>query len=282
MNISKNDIQKGYNKIPGKHRKTIIIVALAVIIALFGGVTVAHAQGKIDVLKTLEQIFGSVDEGITKDDKNSKEPSPSPSAKGFAKNLASLRDAKPGQTKNSTVPENDGGDYDRENGYPHWKSVKSGGFDWGSVKIPSQTACNSREATLIRDASKQGTLNKDCVATGPGWEWKEIYVDKTVTDASKLDIDHVIALKDIERSGGYGWDIKKRTEIANDPLNLLAVDASSNRQKSDQNAGTWLPTGSGRCEYVKLQVEVKKKYDLSVTGAERARLEEAGKKCGFM
>ena len=61
-----------------------------------------------------------------------------------------------------------------------------------------------------------------------------------------------------------------RTHLANDPLNLLAVDPSSNRQKGDSNAASWLPPRTAyRCAYVARQIAVKRKYALWVTSSER-------------
>ncbi len=61
--------------------------------------------------------------------------------------------------------------------------------------------------------------------------------------------------------------------FANDPLNLLAVSASANRQKGDADAATWLPPNKRfRCAYVARQVAVKLKYGVSVTGAEQVAM----------
>lgn len=88
-----------------------------------------------------------------------------------------------------------------------------------------------------------------------------------------IDIDHVVALGNAWVSGAARWDIKERAALANDPLNLLPVDASSNRQKGDGDAATWLPPRKAfRCAYVARQVTVKKKYALSVTRAEKAAM----------
>jgi hypothetical protein len=86
-----------------------------------------------------------------------------------------------------------------------------------------------------------------------------------------FDIDHVVALGNAWATGAFGWPIKKRAALANDPMNLLAVDASANRQKGDGDAATWLPAHkSYRCAYVARQVTVKAKYHLWVTPAEKA------------
>ena len=88
-----------------------------------------------------------------------------------------------------------------------------------------------------------------------------------------VDIDHVVALGNAWVSGAARWDIRQRAALANDPLNLLAVDASANRSKGDGDAATWLPPNKRyRCAYVSRQATVKTKYGLSVTPAERAAM----------
>jgi hypothetical protein len=91
-----------------------------------------------------------------------------------------------------------------------------------------------------------------------------------VRGRSKVDIDHLVALSDAWQKGAQQWDAEKRRRFANDPLNLLAVEASANRRKSDGDAATWLPANKAyRCTYVAAQVAVKKKYGVWVTRAER-------------
>jgi hypothetical protein len=85
-----------------------------------------------------------------------------------------------------------------------------------------------------------------------------------------IDIDHVVALSNAWQTGAAYFDKALRTQIANDPLNLLAVDSKLNRQKGDGDAATWLPPNkSFRCEYVAKQIAVKTKYKLWVTSSEK-------------
>lgn len=89
-------------------------------------------------------------------------------------------------------------------------------------------------------------------------------------DGALVDIDHVVALGNRWVSGAHSWPAATRVAFANDPVNLLPVDAGQNRQKGDGDAATWLPADrSYRCAYVARQVAVKSKYALSVTPAER-------------
>ena len=72
----------------------------------------------------------------------------------------------------------------------------------------------------------------------------------------------------------------ERTQLANDPLNLLAVKGSLNNQKGDGDAATWLPPlKSYRCTYVARQIAVKKKYGLWVTPPEKAAMSAILAKC---
>ena len=73
--------------------------------------------------------------------------------------------------------------------------------------------------------------------------------------------------------GAARWATDERVAFANDPLNLLAVSSSANRQKGDADAASWLPhTKAFRCSYVARQVAVKLKYRLAATAAERAAM----------
>jgi hypothetical protein len=75
-------------------------------------------------------------------------------------------------------------------------------------------------------------------------------------------------------------DAETRYSLATDPLNLLAVDAKANQQKSDGDAATWLPSNKKfRCQYVARQVSVKFKYKLWVTDAEKDAISRILENC---
>jgi hypothetical protein len=88
--------------------------------------------------------------------------------------------------------------------------------------------------------------------------------------SNAVQVDHVVALSDAWQKGAQRWSTVTRTAFANDPLNLLAVDGPTNQRKGDGDAATWLPPRRVvRCAYVARQIAVKRRYGLSVTGAER-------------
>jgi hypothetical protein len=95
-----------------------------------------------------------------------------------------------------------------------------------------------------------------------------------------VDIDHVVALGDAWQKGASRWSHSRRVELADDPLNLLAVSSSANRQKGDGDTATWLPHNKAfRCAYVARQVAVKLEYDLWVTAAEQAAMRRVLARC---
>ncbi|MFJ6697398.1 HNH endonuclease family protein [Streptomyces sp. NPDC091272] len=132
--------------------------------------------------------------------------------------------------------------------------------------------CGTRDDILKRDLQDVKFTDGRCkVASG-------VLADDPYTGgrieyrrgASKVDIDHLVALSDAWQKGAQQWKPGKRLAFANDPLNLLAAQSSANRRKGDGDTATWLPPNKGyRCAYVASQVAVKKKYGLWVTAAER-------------
>ena len=95
-----------------------------------------------------------------------------------------------------------------------------------------------------------------------------------------VQIDHVVALSNAWQTGAFKLTIAERTLLANDPLNLLAVQGRLNSQKGDGDAATWLPPlKSYRCAYVARQVAVKSKYRLWLTKPEKTVILSILSKC---
>jgi hypothetical protein len=134
----------------------------------------------------------------------------------------------------------------------------------------NRNGCDERNDILARDLT--ATTEENCrILTGA---LTDPYTSRDISyvygDGTLIDIDHVVALGNAWVSGAWRWDIRRRAALATDPLNLLAVDASANRQKGDGDAATWLPPAKTyRCAYVARQVAVKAKFGLSVTTPER-------------
>lgn len=181
---------------------------------------------------------------------------------------------------------------DEEYGYPDFDFDNSG--------------CNTREdirmiyfETYTADKCKveTGVLAYDPYTGEADVKWKR-------SDASTLQVEHVVALEDADRTGADLWgsgssevsnylnsqakssgvssdpDQRKR-ELASDPLNLILVNGAENGSKGSKPADQWLvPNNPGyRCEYVARQVMVKDKYGLYMTTAEADVIKETLDAC---
>ena len=139
---------------------------------------------------------------------------------------------------------------------------------------PDIEGCNLRQRILKRDFGETAKVDEKCnVVAGKFYEpytGEEMEFHSRQEISKQVQIDHVVALSDAWQKGAQYKTADERLKIATDPLNLIAVQAAANQQKSDGDAATWLPPHkSYRCDYVSRQIAVKRKYHLWVTSAER-------------
>ncbi|GAA2308368.1 HNH endonuclease family protein [Glycomyces scopariae] len=167
-----------------------------------------------------------------------------------------------------TVAEEENGGYDRSL-FPHWKDDDGNG-------------CDARDDVLVAQDRSGGLTEADCDAAMTG-EWVSMYDGETVTESGDIDIDHFVPLKEAWGSGAVNWTTEDRQSYANwlgNSWHLIAVTASSNRSKSDQDPAEWMPEDeSVWCAYVWAWVEVKKEWSLTVDEAERTALLDVAAGC---
>lgn len=149
---------------------------------------------------------------------------------------------------------------------------------------PDIDGCNLRQRILKRDFGETAVTDEKCnVVAGKFYEpyTGEVMEFHTRKEISKgVQIDHVVALSDAWQKGAQYKTSEVRYQIATDPLNLIAVQAAENQQKSDGDAATWLPHNkSFRCQYVARQISVKFKYSLWVTEAEKEAMSQILETC---
>jgi hypothetical protein len=145
--------------------------------------------------------------------------------------------------------------------------------------------CDVRNFILKRDMT--GVITKsatDC--TVMQGNLLDPYTGKTVmfvrgaSTSDDVQIDHVVSLSNAWQTGAQQISAENRHLLANDPLNLLAVDGPTNQAKSDGDAATWLPPNKDyRCRYVARQIAVKLKYTLWVTQAEHDAMQQILASC---
>lgn len=133
--------------------------------------------------------------------------------------------------------------------------------------------CDTRNIILHRDLTNIQVDNKCDVISGI---LNDPYTGKTINfvrgsgTSADVQIDHVVAISDAWQKGAQQLSSADRIRLANDPLELLAVDGPANQQKSDGDAATWLPSYKPfRCQYIARQIAVKQEYTLWVTQAEK-------------
>jgi len=132
------------------------------------------------------------------------------------------------------------------------------------------SGCDTRNIILHRDLQNP-VIDEDCaVVSGT---LNDAYTGTVIVfekGSSSIQIDHVVALSDAWQTGAQALTRDKRIQLANDPLELIAVQGDANQQKSDGDAATWLPSNTSfRCEYVARQIAIKQKYTLWVKPAEK-------------
>lgn len=139
------------------------------------------------------------------------------------------------------------------------------GDGWGQIN-----GCSTRNIILNRDL-KDVVLDEDCKVVSGTLDdpYTGEIINFTKDKSTAVQIDHVVALSNAWQTGAQQLNKAQRIQLANDPLELLAVSGPANQAKSDADAATWLPKNKAfRCQYIARQIAVKKKYSLWVTTSE--------------
>jgi Protein of unknown function (DUF1524) len=143
--------------------------------------------------------------------------------------------------------------------FPHWRDAGEN--------------CDVRDTVLGRDG--EDIQLKGCNVTGGSWF--SVYDDKVYDKPTEVDIDHMVPLANAWRSGADEWDDQRRGDFANDLDNpqLIAVSATTNRSKGDQDPSQWKPPNRGYwCTYAQSWIAVKHAWQLSITKAEKSALQD--------
>ena len=116
--------------------------------------------------------------------------------------------------------------------------------------------------------------------------------------SAAVQIDHVVPLNYLYAHGAWQWDERTRLLVANDPLNLIAVDGEANQAKGacgpescpvgSTETGSWRPTGPGgwwpanasyRCTYARRFVSVAAVYRLGLPQTDKEALSTTLNSC---
>lgn len=141
--------------------------------------------------------------------------------------------------------------------FPHWRDAGRN--------------CDVRDTVLKRDGENVRLSGCNVV----GGRWVSVYDKRTFSDPSDLDVDHMVPLANAWRLGANQWNDQQRGDFANDLTRpqLIAVSATSNRAKGDQDPSQWKPANREYwCTYAGDWIAVKHFWRLAVTKAEKAAL----------
>lgn len=154
--------------------------------------------------------------------------------------------------------------------FKHWIDEDGDKFDTRAEVLMAESQVPAR------------TLSKTSKTISIG-KWYSVYDNLTFTSASKIDIDHYVALAEAWKSGANTWTAVERSQFANDLTyepSLIAVSASQNRSKSDKDPSTWMPKNTAyHCQYVTTWVAVKYRWSLSVDPAEKTAITKVLSTC---
>ncbi|MFW5469527.1 GmrSD restriction endonuclease domain-containing protein [Knoellia sp. CPCC 206435] len=153
---------------------------------------------------------------------------------------------------------------------PHNTTVAYNRDSWNHWIDADGDCQNTRHEVLINQSRSEPVLTADGCAVISGF-WVDPYILENWTQAADVQIDHLVALANAHRSGGWAWTAQQKEDFANDLLGpeLVAVEGSVNQAKADSGPETWKPPlTSTWCSYATNWTTVKRKYALTVTQAE--------------
>ena len=146
--------------------------------------------------------------------------------------------------------------------------------------------CQDVRAEVLIEESRSSVsfaTEKRCRVTGG--EWLGPWSGEVFTDASDVDIDHHVPLGHAHVSGGWLWDADRKREYANDlsnPPSLQVTGASVNRSKGKKPPDAWRPEiRAGWCRYAADWIDVKSRWQLTVTHAETRALRDMLDSCDY-
>ncbi|MFJ2101445.1 HNH endonuclease family protein [Streptomyces anulatus] len=157
--------------------------------------------------------------------------------------------------------------YERDN-FKHWVDE-------------DDDSCTTRAEVLLAEAITAPEQGDRCSLSGG--KWLSYYDESQVTDAKKLDIDHMVPLAEAWDSGAHDWTPERREAYANDlgtDRSLVAVTAKTNRSKADRDPAQWMPPAeSATCTYLVDWTATKLRWALTMDDTEKTALLDLAAPC---
>ena len=155
--------------------------------------------------------------------------------------------------------------------------------EWGPGWIDDNYNCiNTRHEVLIEESLATTSLDDRGCSVIAG-KWYDYYSDEFFDDPAELDIDHMVPLHNAHVSGASNWPLETKINFYNDlsdPQHLIAVSSSANRSKGSRGPEVWKPVNDAYwCQYAYSWIEIKARWNLSVSEIELQALQEMLNSC---
>ena len=157
-------------------------------------------------------------------------------------------------------------------------------FDQAQWLAASEDEClDSAEQVLIDRSIAPITFadNLGCVPSVGLWSDPFLGID--ITRTIDAEVRHLVPFEIVHSSGGWEWTPETRAAFVNDishPATLAILSADSGHNPRSQGPELWRPSNqSSWCGYAVDWVTIKTRWELSVTSAELASLQEMLQTC---
>ena len=150
--------------------------------------------------------------------------------------------------------------------------------DWDHWMDEDRDCQDARQEVLIAESLEPVTFESQDRCRVASGSWLDLYTGITTDSPGDLDVDHMVPLRNAHDSGGWEWDAERKAAYANDlndPGHLIAVTSGANRSKGASGPESWRPPDQSYwCEYAADWSRIKSTWELTVTPAEWASLDE--------
>ena len=153
-----------------------------------------------------------------------------------------------------------------------------GGYNRDAFGYPNgndRSGCDTR-ALVLREESLVDPLVLEPGCKVESGSWSSLYDARVFTEPALVEIDHVVALKEVWDSGAWDWPADRLLAYGNDvddPMTLRAVSATSNQEKGDKDPTNWVPPpGAARCQFLSEWVAIKVRWSLTMDESEYGRI----------